>query len=404
MAAIQVLNDLDLQQNQIVNVVIHALASAPTVPAPVDSQMYFNTGDRKLYTYRLSTTTWESVGGGSVVGGNGLAESISGGVVTLSVNVDDSTIEIVTDVLRIKDSGVTAIKLATNAVTTAKVLDAAITYAKIQNVTSMTLLGRTAAGSGVVSEVPLINDNTLATGTATNIATAASIKAYIDGLVAAVGTLIGAFNATSNTIYPGISSTKKGDYWYVSVAGTVQGTVFNVGDVLIANKVNPSTTSAADWIFLETNRDQATTAILGLVFLATNAEVQTGTDANKVVTPASLSARTATESRTGLAAIATTAIVNTGTDDTTIVTPLKMKAYVASQLANGSYAATIGDGTTNTYVVTHGLGTLDVHVQIRRVSDNSVVLVDNRASSTTQITIVASKVVASGALRVIISK
>ena len=376
----EVLNNLDLQQNQLLNVVIHALSSAPTTPAPVDAQLYFNTGDRKIYSYKAATSTWEAQGGGTVVGGDGLYESLSGGVLTLSVNVDGATLETYLDTVRVKDGGIITAKLATDAVTTAKVLNSAITFAKMQNISAMTVIGRTAAGSGVASEITLINDSTLATGTATNIATAASVKAYIDSVVAAVGSLIGAFNATTNTIFPGISTTKKGDYWYVSVAGTVQGVTFNVGDVLIANKANPSTTLATDWIFLETNRDQASASILGLVFLATNAEVQTGTDANKVVTPASLSARTATETRTGIAKIATQAITDAGTNDTDFVTPLKMKTYVATLISVGSYGVVIGDASATSFTITHGLNSTDVFVVVRKMSDGGEVMVDNRST------------------------
>lgn len=45
--------------------------------------------------------------------------------------VDASTIEIASNVLRVKDAGITAAKLASNAVTTAKILDANVTTAKI---------------------------------------------------------------------------------------------------------------------------------------------------------------------------------------------------------------------------------------------------------------------------------
>lgn len=69
----------------------------------------------------------------SGVAGNGLA--LTTGV--LSVNVDNSTIEITTDSLNVKNSG--------------------ITYAKIQNMTTDRLLGRDTAGTGVVEEVSVTN-------------------------------------------------------------------------------------------------------------------------------------------------------------------------------------------------------------------------------------------------------
>jgi len=64
-----------------------------------------------------------------------------------------------TGAITVRDSGITAAKLATNAVTTAKILDANVTFAKLTNV---------------------IDDDTMATATATTLATSGSIKAYVD--------------------------------------------------------------------------------------------------------------------------------------------------------------------------------------------------------------------------------
>ena len=92
-----------------------------------------------------------------------------------------------------------------------------------------------------------------------------------------------------------------------------------------------------------------------MVTLATALEVQTGTDPNKAVTPATLSARTATETRTGLIEIATQAETNAGTDDTRAVTPLKMVTYLNAMV--GGYSGTIGNGTATSIAITHGLNT-----------------------------------------------
>jgi hypothetical protein len=68
----------------------------------------------------------------SQVAGSGL---VGGAGDALAVNVDDSTIEIQTDALRVKDSGITAGKLASNSVTTAKITDANVTNAKLDYTT-----------------------------------------------------------------------------------------------------------------------------------------------------------------------------------------------------------------------------------------------------------------------------
>jgi hypothetical protein len=68
----------------------------------------------------------------SQVAGSGL---VGGAGDALAVNVDDSTLEIQSDAVRVKDLGVTASKLAANSVTTAKIADANVTNAKIDYAT-----------------------------------------------------------------------------------------------------------------------------------------------------------------------------------------------------------------------------------------------------------------------------
>ena len=244
----------------------------------------------------------------------------------------------------------------------------------------------------------------MANASSTTLATSTAIKTYIDSNVANLGNLEGAWDASSGSFPVGSSptaGTKAGDYWYVSVAGTTGGVAFNVGDVIVA-KVNAASTSVAtDWIQLEVNRDQATTTVLGLVFLATNAETQTGTDSNKAVTPAALSARTATETRTGIAEIATDAEVTTGTDDTRIVTPLKLKTYLDNR--TGGYAANIG-GAGTSYAVSHGLSTIDVIVMIKDNTTLEEVFTDVVITDANTVTVSFAVAPAANAYRVIIKK
>lgn len=398
----EVNNNLDLLQNQIINVVLHSLPIPPD--NPVDGQMYHNSGTKTIYHYDAVTVAWKPLGSGTVIGGDGLLESTTGGIVTLSVNVDGSTLEINTDIVRVKDGGIVAAKLATDAVTAIKILNGAVTFAKMQNINGMTILGKSTAGAGSVTEISLINDNTLATASATNIASAGSIKAYVDGLLAGLGKPMGPFDASAATVLPGTAAIKNGSYWRVQVAGTVQGIVMQKGDVLFADKDNPSPTLATDWYVLQANADQATANIMGLVMLATVAEVQTGTDANKVVTPATLSALTATEARAGLIEIATQAEVNAGTDNARAITPLKMAVYVAGQVAGGTIPSNLGNGVATEFTITHNLNSVDVHATVKKVADGSVVLVDWRAATVNTVVVTFAKAPALNAYRIVIKK
>jgi hypothetical protein len=398
------LTNLDLTKNQILNVAIQNLSSAPS--SPVNGQVYFDTTDLRMYFY--NGTAWVDMSGDiqDVLGGAGLTASTASDVVTLDVNVDNATIEISTDAVQIKDLGVTTGKLADGAVTTIKIGDNQVTFAKIQTIASGKLLGNVSGSTGAIAEVEILTSTTFTGATDSNIPSAAAVKAYVDANTGSLGNLEGAWDASAGSFPVGSTpsaGTKKGDYWYVSVAGTVDGIAFNVGDVLGAKVDNASTTTyAANWFSLEVNRDQATEATLGLVTLATSTEVNTGTNSTDAVTPATLSARTATETRSGLAEIATQTETNTGTDDATIVTPLKLKTLLDSRISG--YAADIGNGSATSFDLTHSLGTKDVIVSIYDNTTFEEVITDVTLTSTSVVTVSFAVAPITGAYRVVIKK
>lgn len=394
------LNTFDLQKNNIINIPLDPRTTPPA--SPVVGQVYTNTTQNLIYLW--DGTQWVSTSGitNVISSDSSIITSISNGIADMGLNVDNVGIEInpTTGTVRLKDLGVTTTKLANDAVTTIKVTDGAITFAKIQDIPTMTVIGRVLAGSGDASAISIINDPNLTGANGTNLATAGATKAYIDALVAGIGSLIGSFNASTSTQFPGTSSTKKGDYWYVTVAGNVNGVDFNVGDVLVANKANPSPTDPNDWIFLETNRDQATTTTLGLVMLASTAEVQAGTNNTKAVTPETLSARTATETRTGLIEIATQAEVNAGADDTRAVTPLKLTAYLNNLV--GGYTALLGNGSATSYVITHNLNTKSIIADF--FLGDEKILVDYARTTANSITVTFGTPPALNSIEVVIKK
>ena len=97
--------------------------SSPTPTSPSDDDAVFCNREESNHfghavTYDLADTKWtEFAGPAALNAGNGL--SYTGN--TLNVNVDDSTIEINADTLRVKDLGVTTAKINTDAVTAAKI-------------------------------------------------------------------------------------------------------------------------------------------------------------------------------------------------------------------------------------------------------------------------------------------
>jgi hypothetical protein len=361
------LTNIDLNKNQIVNVAVHNNAGNPS--SPVQGQIYFDTtnGVKKLFLY--NGTAWIDLTGDitSVVAGAGLTGGGTGGDVTLDVNVDNATIEINSDIVRVKDLGVTTAKLNDGAVTTIKLGDNQVTLGKLAQIANLKVLGNVSGASANVAEVTIVTD--LASASSTTLATSSSIKSYIDSTVGGLGNLEGAWDASSGSFPVGstpTAGTKAGDYWYVSVAGTTGGVAFNIGDVIIAKVNSASTSSAADWIQLEVNRDQATESVLGVSRIATQTEV------------------------------------NTGTNDTAYVTPLKLVTYLNN--AVGGFAANVGNASATSFALTHNLGTRDVTVLIYDNATYEQVYADVVMTSTTVVTVTFAIAPSSNAYRVVIKK
>ncbi len=119
-------------------------------------------------------------------------------------------------------------------------------------------------------------------------------KNYVDGLVDTTFKAPDGFatNVAGDypTDYKGTGSVSEGDSFYVTDVsnGTVVGTEeVNVGDLLVALVDAPGNTDG-NWLIMESNRDYATTTVPGVVEIATQTEVNTGTDTTRMITPATL--------------------------------------------------------------------------------------------------------------------
>ena len=381
------LTSLDLAKNQILNVALQNLGTAPS--SPVAGQIYFNTTDSRIYFW--DGTAWVDISGNikDIIAGSGLSRSIdaAGDVYTLDVNVDNATIEINADTLRVKDLGIVTAKLNDSAVTTVKINNNAVTLGKIQQIASLKVLANVTGSAADVQEVDIktVIDNTASD---TNMPTSKAVKDYVDTKVVGLGNLEGGWDASTGAFPVGSTptglnvsgaGTKVGDYWYVTVAGTVDGEPFNVGDVIVAKVASASTSSKADWIRLESNRDQASETVMGVAAIATQTETNNGSNDTDIVTPQKLAGRTATETRTGIAELATQAEVDAGTDDERIVTPLKLKTFLDTY--QGGYKATVNVTGSGSYTVTHNLNNTDVQVEVINPSGETVLCDVTRTSA-----------------------
>jgi len=200
--------------------------------------------------------------------------------------------------------------------------------------------------------------------------------AWVQNLVSSVGSALrlkGALDGSSGAITAPATGTV-GDTYYVTGApaggATFMGTVFRTGDALIVTTAYSSNPTVANFIFLEKNEDLATTAVAGLIQIATQA------------------------------------IANAGADNTQAITALTL----AGVLANGVYVKKIT--ATNpilntasgvcTWAVTNTLATADLVVQLIEVATNNIVLADiNITAATVTITINSSANIAAGTYKII---
>ena len=401
MANIKYLVDLDLNKNQLLNAVVQNLASAPGSPA--DGQIYWDTVLDSLFVWDATGSVWIDLGATGITnldytpsatdgtvtsdtgtdatvplvtptGGTNLAGLMSpadktkldGVTAGANVNVDTNiTVTQVADVVTVLSSDGTDDTIAVGTQTNAGVLsiadktklDGIETGADVTDATNVNAAG--AVMESDISSTPsgrIIDDDTMGTASNTTLATSESIKAYVDSIVAGGMIYKGGYNAGTNT--PLLDSTPIataiGDTYTVTASGTFFAEAVQVGDVLICEAVNATT--AAEWTIVNKNIPDIVDS---------------------------------SETEKGIIEIATQAEVTTGTDDTRAITPLKLTTHLGETATLSSalvYERLISE-TTVTVVVTHGIGRRFVQVQVFEAAANDLVVCEIELTSTTTCTL-----------------
>lgn len=338
------LSDLDLALNQLLQAKLENLASDPS---PSESRIYYNTVTKKIKYH--NGTAWLTV-------------------------IDDLDSRL-TDA-RTPSSHVIATNLALGAEHTISgaavghVLRASgATSANFQQLAHADLSG---AGTNTHAQIDthlgdatkhrVINDSGSSN---TDLFSASKILQLISDVnTTLTGALIykGGYDAITNT--PLLDATPiavtQGWTYVVTNAATDNTTLFfttpvSVGDMLIAKQNNP--TLESHWTIVNKNIPDilaATEAIAGIIEIATTAEVTTGTDDSKAVSPLKLKQ-----------ALKTTP---------TLSVALK-------------YTQTIGDGAALTYPVTHGIAAAGLTWSIfRTISPYDEVMTEVKVTSPTVLT------------------
>jgi hypothetical protein len=313
----QRLSNLDMVKNEIQNAVIQKLASAPSSPA--EGQIYYNTTDDTVYV--RTGSAWLDLGQS---GGGGGATNLSQTLTSTTVAINSDT---GTDVTIAAADGTNA-GVMTSAMQTK--LAGIETAADVTDATNVD-----AAGAVMNSDLStaamgfVIDEDNMASNSATKVPTQQSTKAYVDSSVAAlVDTAPGTLD-TLNELAAALGDDPNFATTITTSIGTKLAQASNLSDV-----ASPSTAF--------TNIKQAaTTSATGVVELATQAEAQAKTDTTRALTAASV-------------------------------------ADFARKVTG-----TIGNGSLTSLAVTHGLGSQYVTAQLFDATSNAMVECDITLTSST---------------------
>jgi hypothetical protein len=249
------LTSIDLNKNELLNAVIQNLASAPGTP--IEGQIYWNTVDKIMYVF--NGTTWDKFGDITNVTGTP----------PIQVNVDGN------GVATVSIDPATNVSAGSMSSTDKAKLDDATSDA-----TPSTLMMRDANGRVKIVDAST-NDQAVTLG-------------QVSTLISQIGQLVGDWDA-SGGLLPTIGSgpggiIKKGDYWRISVIGTITGLSpeedLQIGDTIVSKIDSP--VSVADWFSLQANLSQASETEKGVAEIATQTETDTETDDERIVSPLKL--------------------------------------------------------------------------------------------------------------------
>ena len=274
----------------------------------------------------------------------------------LSVNVDDSTIEISSDILRVKDAGITSAKLATSAVdVSTSTVTGTLPVAK--GGTGATTAADNAVFAGpatggpsapsfrslVASDIPNHGTDKLTSGTLGVARGGTGVATFTAGIVKSTGGTDALTTASTIALGSEVSGTLP-----VANGGTGASTLTS-GGVLLGNgtsAVSATTAGTADQVLRVPGAGGA--PAFGAINLAQSAAV------------------------TGALAIA-----NGGTGQTTAA------AGLAALGGTTKYTAQLGDGTATTYTISHGLGNIWVTAEVFQTSNGEKVYPDITVGLTT---------------------
>ena len=180
------------------------------------------------------------------------------------------------------------------------------------------------------------NSEALAGTNDTTAMTPAKVAAYVasaTGTVTGSLTYKGAYDASANS--PVLTSAKKGDFYVVSVAGTLAGVALNVGDHIVFNQDAASPIPSAMFDTIDNTETPASTTTAGVIEIATDAEATAGSAGDKALVPSNVASLSI--ANTQVTGLGTASTASTGTSAGNVVVldgSARLPAVDGSQLTN----------------------------------------------------------------------
>lgn len=373
--AIQYLNNIDLNKNELQNGVIHVLATAPG--NPVAGQIYYNSTDTKLYFFdgtnwidasgdikSVTTTTTDSL---SITDPNGPNPSLA--IVTAAVTNGGTALATGDQIFDFVTTSIGNISTTING--TANEVEVTIAG------------GGNTFGNGDTITVGLPDDVTITNDLSVNNDVTITNDLTVNGNV-----LLG--NATSDTVIVA------GDLTVNGTTTTVNSNTVNIGDSIITLNSDETGEPSQD-AGIEIER--GTSDNRSLIWDESEGEwaIQQATGTYERIATYADSVEDVIVQETGSSGITVTETLS-GTDN-------RIKTYdIAVNFGDFTYKTSIGDGTTTSYAVDHNLGSKDVIVQLYDVSSFETVYADVTRTTVNRVTVDFASAPSTDDIRVLIQK